>query len=158
MLKSKKTRLMTILATGAASLAVAAPASAAPAVQDGLVNVNVSDVLVQVPISLAANLCDVNVAVLAQVTDTGNGVCTATAESLASAGPSQGGGGGATQNGLVNVNLSDITIQVPVSVAANICDVNVAVLANVTDAGGPTCDATAESLASPGRGNRGGRA
>ena len=35
-----------------------------PVAQDGLVNVNVTDVVVQAPISVVANVCDVTVAVL----------------------------------------------------------------------------------------------
>ena len=31
----------------------------------------------------------------------------------------------------MNVNVSDITIQAPIGVVANVCDVNVAVLANL---------------------------
>jgi hypothetical protein len=33
-----------------------------------------------------------------------------------------------TKQGLVNANLSNISVQVPFAIAANICDVNVAVL------------------------------
>ena len=40
-----------------------------------------------------------------------------------------------TQNGLVNLNLENVTVQVPIGVAANVCDVNVAVLANLVDTG-----------------------
>ncbi len=57
----------------AGALAVpAASASAAPVVTGGLVNVTIVDVLsgnqvtTQVPITVAANICDVTVAVLAQ--------------------------------------------------------------------------------------------
>jgi hypothetical protein len=42
-------------------------------------------------------------------------------------------------------------VLVPLSVAANLCDVNVNVLASQVDAPA-TCDATAESIASPGPG------
>ena len=57
---------------------------------------------------------------------------------------------------LVNVVIGDVTVQVPIGVAANICDVNAAVLANQVDNGDATCTATAESVASngPGRGGR----
>jgi hypothetical protein len=59
-----------------------------------------------------------------------------------------GNGGGATQqSGLVNVNAEDIVVQVPVALAANICDVNVGVLSRQVRAGGATCDATADALA-----------
>ena len=57
---------------------------------------------------------------------------------------------------LVNVVIGDVTVQVPIGVAANICDINAAVLANQVDSGDATCTATAESTASnaPGRGGR----
>jgi hypothetical protein len=65
-------------------------ASAAPVVTGGLVNVTLVDVLshnevaVQVPIGIAANVCDVNAAVLlAAVRDTGSAMCDATADSIA---------------------------------------------------------------------------
>jgi hypothetical protein len=147
---------MTAVATAAVSLVVAGPASAQTQ-QTGLINVNIEDNIVQVPVSVAANLCDVNVAVLANLVDAGRAECNATAESLASAGPSQGGGGGTTQNGLVNVNLEGNTVQIPVSLAANICDVNVAVLAQFVGTGRTACETTAQSIASPGKSGRGGR-
>lgn len=34
----------------------------------------------------------------------------------------------ANQNGLVNINLEDNIVQVPVAIAANVCNVDVAVL------------------------------
>jgi hypothetical protein len=56
------------------------------------------------------------------------------------------------QDGLVNVVIEDtnvivapqteVGVQVPVGVAANVCDVNVAVLATLVDAGGVECDST----------------
>ena len=61
--------MRTRLLAGATGLAAAAtfglalPASA-DTTQDGLVNVNVSDLNVQVPVNVAATICDVNVAVL----------------------------------------------------------------------------------------------
>lgn len=58
-----------------------------------LVTVFIGDVQVLVPIGVAANLCDINAAVLAAaIADTGNAECTANAESIAS--PGQGHGGG----------------------------------------------------------------
>ncbi len=64
---------MPVLATGALSLGLAGPASAkGPLVKGGLVNVNVTDVLngnevnVQIPIGVAANVCNVQANVLAQ--------------------------------------------------------------------------------------------
>ena len=77
------------------AVGVAGPAAAQPIViSQGLVNVTVTDVLnnneviVQVPVGVAANVCDVNAAVLlAEIADTGSADCDATADSQASAGP-----------------------------------------------------------------------
>ncbi len=58
-----------------------------------LVNVDLGDVAVQVPVGVAANLCDINAAVLlAEIEDTGSAECTATAE------PTAGQGGGPPAN------------------------------------------------------------
>ena len=85
--------LATVGAAGAlavTSLGVAAPAQAAPVVTGGLVNVTIVDavdisrVTVQLPVAVAANVCDVNVAILlAAIQDTGTADCTATASSRA---------------------------------------------------------------------------
>jgi hypothetical protein len=61
--------LATLGAAGALTLGsvlLAAPAQAQPR-QEGLVNVNVEDVTVQIPIGVAANVCGVTVAVLAEL-------------------------------------------------------------------------------------------
>ena len=51
----------------------------------------------------------------------------------------------AQQRGLVNVNVEDNTIQVPIGIAANICDVNANVLAQqIAQDGSATCDAAVE--------------
>lgn len=72
-----------VAATFAGALAVPAhAASAAPVITGGLVNVTVVDVLsgnqvaLQVPISVAANICDVTVAVLAQDLKDGSATCS----------------------------------------------------------------------------------
>lgn len=88
--------LATVGAAGAlavTSLGVAAPAQAAPVVTGGLVNVTIVDavdisrVTVQLPVAAAANVCDVNVAILlAAIQDTGTANCTATAGSRAKKG------------------------------------------------------------------------
>ena len=121
--------VVTLLVSACAVLAASAPASAAQ--QTGLVNINVEDNVIQVPIAIAANICDVTVAVLvADLRDDGEATCRAFAASGATVTPRQGGGGGNTrQTGLINVNLENNTIQVPISAAANICDVDVVVLA-----------------------------
>ncbi|WP_052667321.1 hypothetical protein [Nitriliruptor alkaliphilus] len=117
-----------------------------PPLQEGLVNVNVSDVVVQLPIAVAANVCEVAVNVLAeQIRDGEAATCDAVAESGATVpwndGNRQGNG---QQRGLVNVNVSDIIVQVPISVAANVCEVAVNVLARQDRSGdAAVCDAQA---------------
>ena len=71
-------------------MGVAAPAQAAPVVTGGLVNVTIVDavdilrVTVRLPVAVAANVCDVDVAILlAAIQDTGTANCTATADSRA---------------------------------------------------------------------------
>jgi hypothetical protein len=129
-------------------LAVSSTA-AAQTTQNGLVNLNLENITVQVPIGVAANVCDVNVAVLANLVDTGAAdTCTAVANSTArDVTVGAPGSGTTTQNGLVNVNLSDVTVQVPIAAAVNICDVNAAVLASLSDVAGASCDARARGQA-----------
>ena len=85
-----KKLVATTFATALMAFGVAAPAGAQPVVTGGLINVTLVDVLshdniaVQVPVGIAANVCDVNAAVLlAAVRDTGSATCEATAESIA---------------------------------------------------------------------------
>jgi hypothetical protein len=150
MLKNRRSRMAAFISVFAVSLAFAAPASAQNQ-QEGLVNVALEDITVQLPIAIAANVCDVNVAVLAELADQG-GTCRATADSAASSGPS--GGGSTQQEGLVNVLVDDVVVQVPIALAANICDVNVAVLATVLD-DASACTAAANSDAQAGGGGGG---
>src|SRR5919205_264081 len=134
---------LTMAALVAAVSCLAGTASAgAQTTQNGLVNLNLQNITVQVPIGVAANVCDVNVAVLANLVDTGAAqTCTAVANSTARnvtvGAPSSGS---TQQSGLVNVNLSNVTVQVPIAAAVNICDVNAAVLAALTDVAGASCD------------------
>lgn len=149
--------LAVALALGAPSVAMAAPND-----QSGLVNVNLQGlslaipVSVAVPIGVAANVCDVSVLSLQE--QTGDMTCTATNNSLALsraiglAMTDQNGGGSSNhQSGLVNVNVQDLALAVPVSVAipvgvaANVCDVSVLSLQEQT--GPMTCDATNTSTA-----------
>jgi hypothetical protein len=137
-----------MLIAGTMSLGAASPAAAQPTVQRGLVNVNVEDVTVQVPIAVAANICDVTVAVLVSDLRDGSAVCDAFAESDATVTPRERGGP-VVQRGLINVNISGVTIQVPIAVAANLCDITVAILAtDLLEDGEATCDAVAGSGAS----------
>jgi hypothetical protein len=83
-----------VVASGALAAGVAAPASAQPTNQDGLVNVAVVDVLnnnnvfanVQVPVGIAANICNVDVNVLArQRQEQGTRTCNSAVENQAAA-------------------------------------------------------------------------
>jgi hypothetical protein len=129
------------------ALGAGATTAAAQTTQNGLVNINLENITVQVPVGLAANVCDVNVAVIARLIDVGDRTrCTAVADATAQdvtvgSAPS----GATTQNGLINVNISNVTIQVPIAVALNVCDVNVAILAVLIDTSDASCDATATS-------------
>ena len=114
--------------------------------QNGLVNLFVSDVTVQLPVSVAANVCAIDVNVLAEDAADGDATCTALAESVAM--HHDGGNGNAPdQEGLVNVIVTDLTIQAPISVAANVCDVEVNVLARDLADGDAVCNATGISAA-----------
>jgi hypothetical protein len=143
-------RIAALAATVAITGALASPAMAQNQ-QEGLVNVALEDVTVQVPVAVAANLCDINVAVLAELEDEAR-MCTATADAAATSGPNSNGN--TRQEGLVNVLVDDVVVQVPVAVAANVCDVNVAILATVLD-DASACEATADAAASQGQGGGG---
>ena len=73
----------------------------------------------------------------------------AVAAGAAPASALHGGGPGNNQAGLINVGvvLDDVTIQVPVAVALNLCDVNVNVLGVIVDGTEVTCEAFADSQA-----------
>jgi len=131
--------------------------------QSGLVNVNLQDlalaipVSVAIPIGLAANVCDVSVLSLKE--QTGDTKCTAEnnstalsrAVAVAMTDSGTGGGSRNNQNGLVNVNVQNLALAVPVSVAvpigvaANVCDVSVLSLKEQT--GDTKCDAQNTSTA-----------
>ena len=143
----KRIRLSAVAVVATACLGVAAvPASAAP--QSGLVNVDVSDNVVQVPIAVAANVCGLQVGVLAAGLQQGPVDCTALGEATATRSGGGGGSGGTRQEGLVNLAITDNTIQIPVGLAANICGVQAGVLAQALNQGGAECDAEGNGSAS----------
>jgi ChpA-C len=111
------------------------------------VSVSLENTTVQIPVSVAANVCDVNVAALARLIAIGPTTCDATSSSGATVPLTVGGAGPTTQTGLVNVALTNTTIQVPISAAANICGVDVAVLAVLASPTGASCTATSHSNA-----------
>jgi hypothetical protein len=145
MLRSRMPRLAAVMSIAAVSMAVSA-GSAPAQPQSGLVNVDISGNTVQVPVSVAANLCDITVAALvSDLRESGRTTCDATATATAvSVGD---GGGGGPQQGLVNVRISDNEVQIPIAAAANVCDLTIAVLAVDVADGGATCDAVANSRA-----------
>ena len=76
-------------------VAMATPAQAAPVFTGGLVNVTLVDVVdvegvnvvLQVPVAVAATVCDLNVAVLAAIRDNGDVACETTSDAVADARP-----------------------------------------------------------------------
>jgi hypothetical protein len=141
-----KIRLSMAALVAAVSCLAAASTAAAQPHQNGLVNVAVVDNTVQIPIGIAANVCDVAVNVLATATATSPADCTAVAPATAFT-TGGGGGGGGSQSGLVNLWVSNNTIQVPIGIAANICDVSANILAQGTLTGPATCDAVGNATA-----------
>jgi hypothetical protein len=138
------------LVTLVAALCMAVAATVSPATaatQNGLVNLNLEGNTVQVPVAVAANVCDVSVAaILAGIRDVGATDCDATASALSDATITTPDGGNTRQNGLINVNVEDNLIQIPIAAAANVCDVNVAILlAAILDQGATGCTADAGS-------------
>src|SRR5688572_27072809 len=114
----------TVAAAALALSMVAGPALAQQ--QEGLVNVNVEGVNVQVPVAVAAQLCpNVSANVIAEAVGTQRAVCEIDQETAAqhNIGVGQGGQGGnaGQQSGLVNVNVESANVQVPVGIAAQIC-------------------------------------
>jgi hypothetical protein len=147
LVRSRKARLATVLATAAVSIGIAAaPASAQPVAQEGLVNVAVTDLTLQIPIGVAANVCGVTAAVLADQITTDDVECTALGEADAFS-MGTGGGGPVSQTGLVNVAVTDAVVQVPVALAANICGVGVAVLADDVNTTDIACEARSRGRA-----------
>jgi hypothetical protein len=129
----------------ALTLGLAAAPASAQTRQDGLVNLSLTDTTVQVPIGIAANICDVTANVIARSLDLGDSNCDAVARGEAH---DQGGNGGPTrQNGLVNVAVTDLTVQVPIGIAANVCDVTVNVLSQMLDVGDTDCNAEGVAVA-----------
>jgi hypothetical protein len=141
-------RIIALLSVATLMVALTAGPALAVQKQEGLVNIALDDTTVQVPVAVAANICDVAVNVVAENTEPGE---TTTCEALAAAeaeDPPQGNQpSNQQQEGLINVALSDTTVQVPVAVAANICDVSVNVVAQNTEPGDTT---TCEALAAAG--------
>jgi len=139
-------RALVVLCVMAVAAVVAASPASAQVNQEGLVNVAIVDTTVQVPIGVGANICGVAVNVLAVAENLGDVTCTATGVAIAQDG-GNGGGGPVTQEGLINLAIVNTTIQVPVSVAANVCGVAVNILARSLNTGNVDCTAEGVSQA-----------
>lgn len=130
-------------------IAMAQPATAAPNNTDqrGLVNLDVTDVNVQAPVSVAAVICGLDVNVLAQQLGAGAPV-DCDAEGVATAERGGDGANNTRQRGLVNVAVTDANIQVPISAAVTVCGVSVNVLSTLPLLDGPVdCEAISEAVA-----------
>jgi hypothetical protein len=131
--------LGTLLAAGAL---VGSPAHAQ---QEGLVNLNIDDVTVQIPLSVAANICGVAVDVLA------SGIVQAPVDcqagTIALADDDDGSAEPPEQNGLINVNITNVDVQVPIDVAANVCGVSINALSGLLLQGPVDCTAFGRSAA-----------
>ena len=128
-----------VLASGAAL------GSSASAQQEGLVNINIDDVTVQIPLSVAANICGVAVDVLA------SGIVRAPVDcqagTIALADDDDGSAEPPDQNGLINVNITNVDVQVPIDVAANVCGVSISALSGLLLQGPVDCQAFGRSAA-----------
>jgi hypothetical protein len=141
-------KLATVTAASAGSLALGlvgtAPAQAATR-QDGLVNVSLTNTTIQVPVGVAANVCNVSVNVLTSLVGNQAAPCTALADPTATA--SQPQAGSTRQSGLINISATNTTVQLPVGIAANVCNVAVNALATQLVNGAAACNATATPVA-----------
>jgi len=121
----------------------AGTAQAANTNQEGLVNVSVTDV--NIPIGVAANVCNVSIAVLTNAIGSPSGVgdCDAVARPTATG----GGHNNTRQRGLVNVAVTDVNV--PIGIAANVCNVSASVLSSAlgSPSGVGRCDAVSEPTA-----------
>jgi hypothetical protein len=75
--RSTKARIAALATSGALALGLAGAPAASAQPQQGLVNVNIEDVTVVIPINAAANICGVSVAVLVEQLEFGPVECDA---------------------------------------------------------------------------------
>lgn len=135
------------LAASAAGIGLAAVPAAAQPEQNGLVNVYVEDVTVQVPVSVALNLCDVNISVLVDTFEDDAAPCHSDGGSIALTETGDRGSAPVRQGGLVNVALTDVTAQIPIALAATLCNIDVAVLVGGFEDAAAACEASGVALA-----------
>ncbi|MGR3572877.1 hypothetical protein [Brevirhabdus sp.] len=130
--------------------------------QTGLVNVSVDDNVVQVPVGVAANACGVDVSALSGFLGSDETACsidqsTAAQNGIKAAKNNAGndpkikqGSDGGDQSGLVNVSVDDNVVQVPISVAANVCDLDISALSEFVGSDDTACTIDQETAAANG--------
>lgn len=142
-------KLATVSVLSAGSLAAGVAGTTGPAAaatrQNGLVNVSLTNTTIQVPIGIAANVCNVSANVLTSLTANQAAPCTATSTVSGTAPKQQGGN--TQQSGLVNISATNTVVQLPIGLAANVCNVAVNVLATQVVNGAAACNAVATSTA-----------
>lgn len=143
--RTLKRPLVAVTATCALAFGVSVAPASAQTQQEGLVNVSLTDTNVQVPVAVAANICNVNANVIATGVFDGSDECDSA--SRADAGNGGGNGGATRQSGLINVSLTDTNIQVPIGIAANVCNVNANVITSLVFDGNDDCDAITRASA-----------
>jgi hypothetical protein len=141
-----KVRLAAVVAIAMTMMVIGAAPAGAQVRQQGLVNVAITDTTVQVPVGVGANICGVAANVLATAANVGDVDCTASGVAIAEH-ENGGSGGPVVQEGLVNIAVTNTTIQVPIAIAANVCGVALNVLSNALHAGDVTCTAEGVSRA-----------
>lgn len=141
MFRRTRRPLVAVAAASVLALGVSAAPASAQTTQNGLVNVSLTDTNVQVPVAVAATVCGVQANVIATNNFGGNALCNSTSRSTANNGG--GGGGPTTQQGLVNVSLTDTNIQAPIGIAADVCGVQANVIAAGTFGGNAVCNSIA---------------
>jgi uncharacterized membrane protein len=119
--------------------------SAKAQTQEGLVNLNIDDVTVQIPVTVAANICGVSVDVL--TSGILNGPVDCQAGTIALANDDDPPSDPPDQSGLINVNITNVDVQAPIAVAANVCGVSVDVLTGLLLQGPVDCNAFGRSAA-----------
>lgn len=140
-------KLATVTATSTLALGLGTPLATAQAAttQNGLVNVSLTNTTIQVPVGVAANICNVSANVLTSLVGNQAAPCTAFATATATAPAMQGGN--TRQSGLINISATNTTVQVPIAIAANVCNIAVNVLATQVANGAATCRAVSSTSA-----------
>ena len=99
-------------------------------------------------IEVVANVCDVTVAVLVSRLQDAASPCDATGAAEATTATESGPPAEAApvdQEGLVNLNPTGVTVQLPIAIAADLCDVTVDVLVNELSDGSAPCNASSNA-------------